>query len=124
MASHVADIHFRKPVPRFWLWYGILIGPLAWMADQQISYSLVAHSCSTGHHYLMLAISTISLLFAVSGVVVAAMNFSRTRQATIEGGSVEDRSRFMSILGIGASLGWAIVIIAMAVPRVMLTPCD
>ena len=124
MASHVADIHFRKPAPKFALWYGILAAPIAWMADQQLSYSLVAHSCSTGHHYLMLAISTISFLIALSGALVAASNLGRTRDASIDGGSVADRSRFMSILGIGASLGWAMVIIAMAVPRVMLTPCD
>lgn len=124
MSSHVADVHFRKPGPRFGLWYGILVAPLAWMADQQISYSLVAHSCSTGHHYLMITISAISFLIALSGALLAWVNLSRTREATLDGGHVADRSRFMSLLGIAASLGWAMVIIAMAIPRIMLTPCD
>lgn len=124
MASHVADIHFRNPMPRFWLWYGILVGPIAWGADQQISYSLVAHSCSTGHFYLLKAITAISLLFALSGALVSAMNLARTREADTEGGRVADRSRFMAILGIGASLGWAVLIVAMAVPRFILSPCD
>lgn len=124
MASHVADIHFRKPQPRFWLWYGILIGPIAWGADQQISYSLVAHSCSTGHFYLMHLFTAIALLFALSGAFIAMGNLGRTREATVEGGRVADRSRFMAIVGIGASLGWAMLIIAMAVPRFILSPCD
>jgi hypothetical protein len=124
MASHIADIHFRKPAPCFRLWYGILIGPLAWMADQQISYSLVAHSCSTGHHDLLIGISTVSFLFALSGALTAAMNLARTREAKTDGGSTADRSRFMASLGVAASLGWATLIIAMAIPRMMLTPCD
>lgn len=124
MASHVADLHFRKPQPSFWLWYGILIGPLSWALDQQISYSLVAHACSTGHFYLLHAITVIALLLALSGAVVATMNLGRTRAATIEGGRVADRSRFMAIVGIAASVGWALVIVAMAVPRFILSPCD
>ena len=124
MGSHVADIHFQKPQPRFWLWYGILIGPLSWAFDQQISYSLVGHACSTGHFYLLHAITAIALLVALSGALVAVMNLGRTRQATTEGGRVADRSRFMAIVGIAASLGWALVIVAMAVPRFLLSPCD
>ena len=124
MGSHVADIHFQKPQPRFSLWYGILIGPLSWAFDQQISYSLVAHACSTKHFYLLHAITANSLLLALSGALVALMNLGRTRQATIEGGRVADRSRFMAIVGIAASLGWALVIVAMAVPRFLLSPCD
>jgi hypothetical protein len=124
MASHVADIHFSKPQPRFWLWYGILIGPISWALDQQISYSLVAHSCSTGHFYLMHVFTAVFLLLALSGALVAVANLGRTREATIEGGRVADRSRFMAVVGVGASLGWAILIIAMAVPRFILSPCD
>jgi hypothetical protein len=30
----------------------------------------------------------------------------------------------MAIVGIAASLGWALVIIAMQVPRFILSPCD
>ena len=124
MASHVADVHFSKPQPRFWLWYGILIGPISWAADQQISYSLVAHACSTGHFYLLHAITVIALLLALSGALVAAINLGRTRAANMEGGRATDRSRFMAIVGIAASLGWTLVIIAMQVPRFILSPCD
>lgn len=124
MASHVADVHFAKPLPRFWLWYGILIGPLIWSADQWISYSLVAHACSTGHFYLLKLITAISFVIAMSGALVATLNLARTREASTEGGSVADRSRFMAILGIAASLGWATLIVAMGIPRFILSPCD
>lgn len=124
MASHVADVHFRKPRPTFWLWYGILIGPLIWSADQWISYSLVAHACSTGHFYLLKVITVIAFLIAISGALVALSNLGRTRHASIQGGGIADRSRFMAIMGIAASLGWATLIIAMGIPRFILSPCD
>jgi hypothetical protein len=124
MATHVADMHFAKPGPRFWLWYGMLVGPIALAADQQISYSLVPHACSTGHFYVLHLITAIALLISISGAVVAAMNLARTRQATMDGPRIADRSRFMSMMGMAASIGWSLLIIAMGVPRFILSPCD
>jgi hypothetical protein len=124
MATHIADLHFERPGPRFSLWYGILVGPIALAADQQISYALVAHACSTQHFYLLHVITLVALLFAISGTLIGALNLARTRRAAVDGPRPVDRSRFMSMIGIAASIGWSIVIIAMAVPRFILSPCD
>jgi predicted lysophospholipase L1 biosynthesis ABC-type transport system permease subunit len=106
------------------LWYGILIGALAFGADEQITYSLVPHACSTGHIYVLYWATAIALLFALSGAGIATKNLAATQAASIDGGTRADRSRFMAILGIAASLGFATIIIAMAVPRFLLSPCE
>jgi hypothetical protein len=106
------------------LWYGILIGALAFSADEQITYSLVPHACSTGHLYVLYWATGIALLLALSGAAVGVKNLAATQAASIDGGTRADRSRFMAILGIAASLGFATIIIAMAVPRFLLSPCD
>jgi hypothetical protein len=120
----IADIHFCKPSATFALWYSILIGPFAWAADEQIGYTLVYHSCSTGHYYLLHVIGAISILLGLSGVLVGAFCLARTREASLDGGRTADRSRFMAILGISASLGSVVLMIAQSVPRFMLSPCD
>ena len=109
---------------KFSLWYGILSGALAFAADEQITYSLVPHACSTGHFYVLYWATGIALLLAFSGAAMASKNLSATQAASIDGGTRADRSRFMAILGIAASLGFATIIIAMAVPRFLLSPCD
>ncbi len=109
---------------KFSLWYGILIGAAAFAADEQITYSLVPHACSTGHFYVLYWATALALLFSFSGAFVAKKNLAVTQAASIDGGTRADRSRFMAILGIAASLGFATIIVAMAVPRFLLSPCD
>jgi hypothetical protein len=120
----IADVHFRKPAATFALWYSILIGPFAWAVDEQLAYSLVYHSCSTGHYYLMHVIGVACILLGLSGALVGALALARTRDATLDGGRVADRSRFMAMLGISASVGSVVLMIAQSVPRFMLSPCD
>jgi hypothetical protein len=109
---------------KFSLWYGILVGALAFAADEQITYSLVPHACSTGHTYVLYWATAIALAFALSGAAIGTKNLAVTQAASIDGGTRADRSRFMAILGIAASLGFATIIIAMAIPRFILSPCD
>jgi hypothetical protein len=106
------------------LWYGILIGAAAFFADQQITYALVPHACSTGHHYVLFLATALALVFSLSGAMVAGKNLALVRAASIDGGTRPDRSRFMAILGIAASLGFMMIIVAMLVPRILLSPCD
>lgn len=103
---------------------GVIIGPLAFGADLLISYALVQHACSTGHHYVLHLISVICLLIALSGAWLSSLQYQAVRDADDEGGSPLDRAHFLALLGIASSLWFAVVIIANAVPRFILTPCD
>ena len=103
---------------------GVLIAPLAWAADLVISYALVQHACSTGHHYLLHVVSVVCFVIALAGAVLSWRQYQHVSQGNDEGGSAFDRSHFLALLGIATSVWFVVVIVASAVPRWILSPCD
>ncbi len=106
------------------LWAGVLLGPVAWALDEGLSYALEQHSCSTGHVYVLHVISLICLLLALSGAAISWRQLSIVGAGSEEGGSIRDRSWWMARLGIAMGIGFAIVIVALAVPKFLLSPCS
>lgn len=106
------------------LWWGILIGPIAWVLDQGLSYSLDQHACSTGHFYVLHVTTACCFVLALSGLFVALRQRRKVPSGNDDGGTPRDRSWFMAWLGILLSVEFAIVIVAMAVPKIILSPCD
>jgi len=112
----------RTPVG---LWWSLIAGFVAWGADLGLSYMLEQHSCSTGHYYLLHAISIVCFVMALSGFGTALVEFRRFPGTTSEeGGSHFDRAHFQALLGMTFSLSFALVIIAGSVPRWILGPCE
>jgi hypothetical protein len=109
----------------FGLWWSLVAGFAAWGADHGLSYMLEQHSCSTGHHYVLHAISIVCFIAALSGFATGIRELRRFPVETSEeGGTPFDRAHFQALLGMAFSISFAIVIIAEAVPRWILTPCD
>ena len=107
------------------LWWSLVAGFVAWGVDLGLSYVLEQHSCSTGHHYVLHVISIVCFMMALSGFATGVADFKRLPQDTAEeGGSRFDRAYFQSLLGMIFSLSFALVIIAGAVPRWILSPCE
>jgi uncharacterized membrane protein YidH (DUF202 family) len=107
------------------LWWSLGAGPLAWAIDLGFSYVLTQHSCSTGHHYVLHLITAICFLIAASGAVVGYLQYQRLpREVTEEGPRSWDRAYFQVLFGIVFSVSFAIVVIAGAIPRFILSPCD
>jgi len=103
---------------------GLLIGPLAFGADLLLSYALVPHACSTGHFYVLHAISIVCFVIVLGGAWMSWQQYQNAREGSDDGGSPLDRSHFLGLLGLASSLFFAVVIIANAVPRFILSPCD
>ena len=104
---------------------GLWLAPLAWAADLGLSYSLVEHSCSTGHYYVLHVITLVCFCMAMAGFTIAWRQYRwLPHETNDEGGSAYDRSYFLALLGIASSVGFMIAIIATAVPRWILSPCD
>jgi len=107
------------------LWWSLVAGFAAFAFDEGASYVLTQHSCSTGHFYVLHAISLISFVVALSGFFTG---FSQIRllphEANEEGARHFDRAHFQALLGILFSLSFAVVIIAESVPKWLLSPCD
>jgi hypothetical protein len=106
------------------LWAGVLLGPIAWALDEGLSYSLAQHACSTGHEYVMYVITALSLLLAVGGALIARAQLSKVGAGNDDGAGPHHRSWWMARLGIAMGLGFSLVIVAMAVPKILLSPCD
>ena len=107
------------------IWWTMCAGPLAWAADLSSSYVLTQHSCSTGHHYVLHLITVLCALIAISGFVAGMSAYGAIPgDATEEGARPLDRTYFQVLFGIVFSLAFTVVIIAGAVPRWILSPCD
>ena len=106
------------------LYYGILAAPTAWMCDEGLSFMLNQHACSTGHFYVLHIITIVTAMIAVSGFFVALLQRLAVGKGDDDGGSRRDRAYFMAQLGITTSLGFTLLILALAVPRWILSPCD
>jgi hypothetical protein len=103
---------------------GVLLGPIAWILDEGLSYSLEQHSCSTGHFYLLQLISIVAFIIALAGAAIAWRQLSIVGAGSEEGGSIRDRSWWMARVGIWMGIGFAVVIVALAVPKFLLSPCS
>ena len=105
--------------------WGIFSGPLAWVLDHGSSYSVTQHACAAGNQSILYMISVTALLIAASGLLVSTRAFrnAHPRRAPHLRGRRE-RVRFQSVIGIGLSASFLIVIIANAVPRWLLSACS
>jgi hypothetical protein len=106
------------------LWWGIGAGPLAWGVDLAVSYALTQHACSTGHYYVLHVITLLALIVALSGFFVSLDTRRQLHAGDDAGGSTHDRAYFDALVGMGFSVFFFIIIIAGAVPRWILNPCQ
>jgi hypothetical protein len=123
MAVNLED--FRSGAGATALWWGVLAGPIGFALDEVLSYAIVQHACSTGSHRLLHFYTVIAILFSLSGFAAAQWcyrHISQDMNGTND--SVLLRSRWMALYGIAASIAFAIVIIAVSIPKWTLSPCD
>lgn len=125
MTPRSMDRHIDAGKTSWGIWWALIAGFLAWGVDLGLSYTLEQHSCSTGHHYVLHAISFACLVVALSGLFTGLSELRRFPPDTSEeGGSRFDRAHFQAMIGMAFSLSFAVIIIAGAVPRWILSPCD
>lgn len=107
------------------LWWCMVAGPVAWAADLGFSYVLTQHACSPGHHYVLHLITIVCFLLALTGAAAGYTEYNRLpREANDHGPRPLDRAYFQVLFGIVFSVAFAIVVIAGAVPRWILSPCE
>jgi hypothetical protein len=107
------------------LWIGLLGGPIAWLLYLQVSYTLAPSACIAGNKNV-LAIATIIALIATLAITFVswrAWHASGANSVTDEGG-VLGRSRFMALSGLGISVLSVLLVVASAIPIIVLGACD
>jgi hypothetical protein len=107
------------------VWWTMFAGPFAWVCDLGFSYVLAQHTCSTGHHYVLHVITVICALIALTGFAAGWAAYSTLpKEASDKGARPMDRTHFQVLFGIVFSLAFTLVIVAEAVPRWILNPCQ
>jgi hypothetical protein len=117
------------------LWFGLLGGPLAWVTQLAVNYSLEEwFACSpgadtTGFVYGFRAPTVafvVTLVLAVITLVAGMVSVGCYRKLQRASGSdeVSGRARWMAVAGIMNSILYFIVILASFAPPVILRVCE
>jgi small-conductance mechanosensitive channel len=102
---------------------GVFGGPVIWFADQQVAYWLVYHSCHTQSLFWLYLETVVAVVLAAACAWVAWRTLAWFPAADASGAQPDDRSHFLSLVGLGLSGLATLVIIAAALPRFILHPC-
>lgn len=123
MADDVSP--FQQQTGRLLLWLGPLIGPLAWITDLQVSYSLNRPACEQGSSLLLHSATLVALLIAAVGVWLTWRNWKRAGESWPgEEEGIIPRSRFLAFVGFGVNVLFVLAIVTQAIPKFMLSPCQ
>jgi len=104
------------------LWVGIFAGPFAWALDEVLGYTATAHDCSTGNMLFLHSLTIGALVLCGIGVLCSRKAQTDISTADAPSGTFE-RGLSMATAGITLSAGFAVVIIATALPKWVLSPC-
>jgi hypothetical protein len=106
------------------LWAGVLAGPLVWSADLLISYSTVPHACKAGVVLPLHLYSLAAAGVALAGYWMARAALHRVQSHQNPAAGRASRGRFLAFCGMFLNCGFGLLIVAMAIPRFVLSPCD
>ena len=120
-----AEERFHEPRGLAALWYGLLIGAVAWKLQLVVNYAVVPYACWNRVEFVNHAASFAMLALALSGCWVAWGSWKKTGEGTdMEMGGVVGRSRFMALGGMALSGLFALMILGQWIPNLVLSPCD
>lgn len=104
--------------------WSVLAGPFGWAIDQIASYASVELVREEGRHWIVHLFTAIGLLMAASGIAVAS-NARRSLRSYAPSSIALTPAyvEWIATLGIWLSLAFAIVIVALAIPKWLVSPC-
>lgn len=107
------------------LWIAMLGGPMVWLIYLQVSYALVPSAC-LAQNKIALVIALIAALIVTVAIALVAWRSWREvgADAIAEDTRVIDRSRFMALSGLGIAALSVLLVLASAIPIIILGACD
>jgi hypothetical protein len=112
-------------VSRFWLWFGVFGGAVAWTIHMLLAYGIAEFGCVssfrdarflgiTGVAWLILATSALTLVLAVAALLIARRS-ERLLLADLRGRD-DDADEFMARVGLVTSVVFVAIIVAQTLP--------
>jgi hypothetical protein len=128
-ADRSAELQRERPAPLqpgdVQLVIAVLAGPLAWALAELAGYSLAPTACWLGHPLVLYLAPLFPLLIVLAGAGLAWHRWRREPAGSTETGETEDsRARFLAHAGFWLCLGFALAIVAFALPPLLLKVCD
>jgi hypothetical protein len=106
-------------------WAGVLGGPLAWFASQQVSYMLVPWACHGGP---LIAIHVANLVALAIVALAGTFSWREWRRAGADFSDEQappgGRQRFLALMGLTLSGLFGLVIIAQTTGAFFFGPCE
>jgi hypothetical protein len=116
--------HDAGPAPRA-QWVGLFLAPTAFFAHLQIRYVLVPWACATNGQLWIHVVDVLALALALLGAFVAWRTWqSAGREDPSEAGGAIPRTRMMGVLGVGASLMFALVLLGQWMTSFFFSACQ
>jgi hypothetical protein len=104
------------------LWIGLLGPPVIWLADLAISYALVSSVCKSGNSWILDLITILALLLTVLTTFIAWREWNKIGQRDA-GETVRGRRTLMALGGLTNGAFFILVIVATAIPNIVLRSC-
>jgi hypothetical protein len=128
MASSTSRPAWHEPRRIAALWTGLLAGPIVWFTLLEVNYTLSYVSCETRQKWF-LHVAVIASVLLVAAAAYLAWRYgppedSQDRTPPVTRSTAEIRARWMAFGGVGLSLWFILVIIAMEIPILTLKVCQ
>jgi hypothetical protein len=107
------------------LWMGVLGGPFIWLASFEALFALNPWACTFQTKLALYVVSIVAFLLSLAACVLAVREWNTLgREADPRGGDSLSRSRIMAFGGIVLSGFACVLIIAQAIPELVLGACQ
>lgn len=107
------------------LWTGVLAGPIVWLCSFEANYALAPWACIFQAKLALYLISIAALVLCGASGMLAWRQWNELgREWPGGGGGALPRSRIMAIGGVLMSAMFFLVVLAQAIPEVVLESCQ
>ena len=107
------------------LWITILAGPILWLCAFLANFALAPYACIFQSKAAVIGVWLAGIILALSSAFYAHRLWREVGPNwQIQESGVIPRSRAMSIAGMSLSVGFALIMLAQAIPAVVLEACE
>jgi hypothetical protein len=107
------------------LWVGILLAPIVWFLSMLANFALAPWACAFQWKFALFLVTIVALaLCAISGFTAWHEWNQVGREMPGEGGGAVPRERYMALFGVLLSAFFFVVVLAQAVPHIILGACE